>query len=98
MKLTGKDRVFLRGLGHGIKPIIQIGKGGLSDEFTQNIMDCFESHELIKVKVLEKAPKDKKALATEIEKAAGCAVAQIIGNTLLLYRPFKEEPGIKLPG
>lgn len=97
MKLTGKDKVYLRGLGHNLKPIIQIGKEGVSEEFAANLEDCLDQHELLKIKILENAPGDKKALAAEVEKATGGSVVQIIGKTLTLYRPFREEPGIALP-
>ena len=97
MKLTSKQKKHLKGLGHHLKPIIQIGKDGVSKEFIANLDDCLEHHELLKIKVLENAPDEKGELATQIEKKTKGCVAQIIGKTLLFYRPFKEEPEIKLP-
>ena len=96
MKLTSKQKKYIKGLGHPLKPIIQIGKDGVSKEFITNLDDCLEHHELIKIKVLENAPDEKGELATQIEKKTKGCVAQIIGKTILFYRPFKEEPEIKL--
>lgn len=97
MKLTSKQKKYLKGLGHHLKPIIQLGKDGVSKEFVANLDDCLEHHELIKIKVLENAPDERGEIALKIEKKAKGSVAQIIGKTLLFYRPFKEEPEIKLP-
>lgn len=96
LKLTGKQKNHLRGLGHHLKPLIQIGKDGLTGEFVQNLDAELERHELIKIKVLENAPEDKKTLAASIEGKAGCAVVQTIGKIVLVYRPSKEEPKIEL--
>ena len=98
MKLTSKQKKYLKGLGHHLKPIIQLGKDGVSKEFVANLDDCLEHHELLKIKVLENAPNERGELAFQIEKKARGSVTQIIGKTLLFYRPFKEEPEIKLPG
>lgn len=97
MKLKGKDRAYLRGLGHHLKPIIQIGKEGVTENFLSNLEDCLEKHELIKIRILENAPEEKKILAEQIDRKTGGKVIQIIGKTLLFYRPFKQEPLIRLP-
>lgn len=98
MKLTGKDKNHLRGLGHHLKPILQIGKEGVSDKFISNIEDCLEHHELLKIKILEGTSKERDIAAREIEKKTGGNVVQIIGKTLLYYRPFKEKPVISFSG
>ena len=97
MQLTSKQTKHLKGLGHHLKPIIQLGKDGVSKEFITNLEDCLEHHELIKIKVLESAPAERDELALQIAKKTKGCVAQIIGKTLLFYRAFKEEPEIKLP-
>jgi len=97
IKLTGKQKNYLRGLGHHLKPLIQIGKEGLTPEFVENLDAELERHELIKIKVLENAPEDKKSLAALIEEKTGGAVVQIIGKIVLVFRPSKEEPIVALP-
>lgn len=97
MKLSSKQRSYLKGLGHHLKPIIQVGKDGVSEKFITNLEDVLEHHELLKIKVLDNAPEDKKEIALHIEKASKGAIVQIIGHTLLYYRPFAEEPVIALP-
>ncbi len=96
LKLTGKQKNYLRGLGHHLKPLVQIGKDGLTADFVENLDAELERHELIKIKVLENAPEDKKSIAASIEKKTGGAVVQIIGKIVLVYRPSKNEPKIGL--
>ena len=95
LKLTGKQKNYLRGLGHHLKPLIQIGKDGVSADFVGNLDAELERHELIKVKVLENAPEGKKDIASSIEKKTGGAVVQIIGKIVLVYRPSKEDTKIE---
>ena len=97
VKLTGKQTRFLRGKGHHLKPVVQIGKSGLGESLMAQIEECLLSHELIKVKILETCPDDRKVCASAIVQATGAVLAQNIGRTLLLYRPHPEEPVLNLP-
>ena len=96
--LTSKQRAHLRTLAHHLKPIIQVGNDGVSEAFLRSLRDAFNTRELLKVKVLEGAPEDPRATADAI--ATGMQqveVAQTIGRTIVLYRPFPEQPEIQLP-
>ncbi len=97
MKLNSKDKAYLKALGHHLKPVIQIGKGGIEPSFIENLESTVEYHELIKIKVLENSGDDKLVIAKKIEKATAGNIVQIIGKTLLYYKPFKKDPQIKLP-
>ena len=54
--MTGKQRRALRALAHSLKPLLQLGKHGLSDQFLEQLDTALLQHELIKLKVLENAP------------------------------------------
>jgi len=97
LKLTVKQRTFLKSLAHHHKPVVWIGKNGL-DETVLDAIDAALLHgELIKVKVLEAAPVDRKAVGAPIAEALGCVVVQVIGRMVVLYRPHPEKPKLKLP-
>lgn len=95
--LTGKQRHHLRGLGHALSPIVQIGKGGLDEGLIKAVDQALADHELIKVKVGENADLDRHEAAEQIAQQTHSEVAQVIGNIVLLYRPDPEEPTITLP-
>ena len=97
--LTSKQRASLRSLAHHLKPILQVGAEGVSETFVRSLGEAFNTRELLKVKVLDGAPEDARASADAMAAALpGVEVAQTIGRTVVLYKPFPEEPQIRLPG
>jgi len=95
LKLTSKQRQYLRGLAHSLNPYIIIGKNGLNSSSIKSIDKSLTDHELIKVRV---QIGNKKELAPIIEKETSCLVVGIIGKILILYRfsPDKGDEGIKI--
>ncbi len=95
--LTGKQKRFLRGRGHGLKAVVQVGKQGLAPALLEQVEASLLAHELIKVRVLETAPLDRRACAESLCAATGAELAQSLGRTLLLYRAHPEKPVLELP-
>lgn len=95
-ELAGKDRRALRALGHHLKPVVQIGQQGITVGIIDAAVQALEDHELIKVRVLEGAPIDRKEAAEELAREAGAELAQVLGRTFLLYRAHPTEPKIKV--
>lgn len=95
--LTGKQKRYLRGLAHLMNPLVSVGKNGLSRTLYEQIDQCLLEHELIKIKILNSCPMDKKECSRQISMLSRSHVAQIIGRTLLLYRSHPEKPVIQLP-
>ena len=64
----------------------------------RSVGDAFNTRELIKVKVLDSAPEGAKECGEALaSRLAGVHLVQVIGRTLVLYRPHPEKPEIKLP-
>lgn len=60
--------------------------------------DAFNTRELLKVKVLEAAPGSAREMGEALtERLEGVEVIQIIGRTVVLYRPHPDHPEIRLP-
>ena len=95
--LTGKQRRFLRGLGHDQNVIVQIGKDGIDDGLVAAIDQALADHELVKIRVGEHAELDRHDAAELLAQRTKSEVAQVLGNTVLLYRRHPEEPQIVLP-
>ena len=95
--MTGKQKRYLRALAHPLKPVVNLGKQGLSQETRREIEVQLLDHELIKLKVLDNCPLTKKECVEELSRAKSLEVVQVIGKTLVLYCPHSDEPKIELP-
>lgn len=62
IKMTSKQRAYLRGLANTIDAIFQVGKSGISDNLISQLSDALEARELIKISVLETAPANAKTI------------------------------------
>ena len=98
--LRGYQNRYLRGLAHGLKPLVLIGQKGITDSVTDSISRALADHELIKIKFLDLDDRgQKKTMLGEIAERCHCAVAGVTGNTAILIRPHEdpEKRQIKLP-
>ena len=95
--LTGKQRRHLRALGHELKPIVQVGKDGIDDSLVAALDQALADHELVKIKLGEAVGLDRQDAADQLAAKTHSDVAQVLGNTVLLYRPAPEDPKIVLP-
>lgn len=97
MTLTGKQKRYLRALGHDLQAVVQLGKEGPTDAVVAATNVQLEAHELVKVRVGRHAPEDRREAADMLAAATRSEVAQILGNTFLLYRARLDKPKIQLP-
>ena len=96
--LTSAQRKWLRGQAHTLKPVVQIGKQGLTEATLRQADEALNDHELIKVKAT--VPREEKAdVAARLASELGAEVAGHVGHVIILYRehPDPEERGIELP-
>ena len=86
MALTKKQVRQLRAMANQLKPLVQIGKGDLSDNVIKQADETIEKRELIKVQVLDGSGIDAKEAAQGLADRMGAEVVQVIGNRAVLYR------------
>ena len=95
--ITSKQRSFLRSLAHKIDPAVYIGKTGITDTVINEIDQCLEARELVKVKIQEGAELDAKTAANELAPKVRAEFVQAIGRKFTLYRQSRENRQIELP-
>ena len=83
--LTAAERKKLRGLAHALRPLVQLGREGLSAGALREIDRGLESHELIKVR-LDAGREERPALASRIAESTGAGVAGTVGQVVILFR------------
>ncbi len=96
--LTNAQRQHLRRLAHQIKPLVQIGKQGLTEGVRQTVDQALETHELVKVKFLD-FQDQKEELTDELVHTTESVLIGLIGNIATLYRqqPDPDKRKIRLP-
>jgi len=98
MSLSPKQRATLKTLAHPLKPILQIGKEGVTQAGLEAIENAFNQRELLKVKIQGAAPISASDAATEVvDKIVGVEHVQTIGRTIILFRRHPRKPEIVLP-
>lgn len=95
--LSGAAIRHLRGLGHDLKPVVMIGKEGVTESLAEAARAALLRHELIKVKVQSEAPVDRHDAAKSLADATDSTLAQVLGRTFLLYKRHPKKPKIVLP-
>ena len=68
MELNGKQKRYLRSLAVNIRPIVQIGKGGLTNEILTSIRSACDARELLKVNILQNSDAERDDVADAIEE------------------------------
>jgi RNA-binding protein len=84
-ELNSSQRKYLKKQAHSLKPVVQIGKLGLTDNVIQSVDLALSAHELIKVKFGD-FQDQKHDLAAELTTATASELVTIVGNIAILYR------------
>jgi len=97
MNLNNKQKQYLKGLAHPLKPVVMLGNNGLTEGVLAEIEQALQHHELIKVKVAAEERETKTLIVEAIIRETKANNVQVIGNMLVLYRPSTEDRKIILP-
>ncbi len=95
--ITSKQRAYLRSLANPIPTIMQIGKGGLTENLLKTVSDALEARELIKLNVLENSGEDAYDLLQDLAAQLGAEPVAVVGRKIVLYRASEKKPVIILP-
>ncbi|MFS7383765.1 ribosome assembly RNA-binding protein YhbY [Rahnella inusitata] len=97
MNLNNKQKQYLKGLAHPLKPVVMLGNNGLTEGVLAEIEQALAHHELIKIKVAAEERETKALIVDAIVRETKACNVQVIGNMLVLYRPSTEDRKIILP-
>ncbi len=88
-KLPNPEIRKLKATAQRLKPILHVGKGGLSDAFVRSVDAAFEHHELIKIKFSD-FKEAKHDLAPQLAEKTNSYLITLLGNVVVLYRKKPE--------
>ena len=88
-QLSSKQVKYLKSQAHSLKPLVQIGKSGLSDESIQSIVKVLADHELIKIKFIAHKEEQDQLIDPILQQTEAQFVC-LIGHVLTIYRRHTE--------
>lgn len=89
--LNKKDKFRLRALANQLKPVVIIGKEGLSENVLVSIKEVIKTHELIKISILKTytgLPTEK--LADLICSTIAAEKIFVVGKVFVIYKKNKD--------
>lgn len=77
----------------GQKPLLQVGKNGLSEGFLAELDKSIKVHKIVKIKLLQSFADtaDKKTVAQNIADALQVHVVKVIGNTMTFSKKGEKR-------
>ena len=98
IKMTSKQRAYLKGLAMTMEPIFQVGKNSVTTENVEAIRLALDKRELIKISVLQNCEDDPREIAEVIAERTRSQVVQVFGKKIVLYKEgIDKNKKIELP-
>lgn len=95
--ITSKQRAYLRAMASDLPTIMQVGKGGITENLIKTVSDALEARELIKLAVLDNSEESARSAAETLAEACGADVVAVPGKKMVLYRESVNHKRIELP-
>jgi RNA-binding protein len=91
--MTPAARKRFRARAHSLKPVVETGRPGLTDNVMLAIEEALDHHELIKIRLGCDQREDRRLQAEQICVATGAELVQLIGKIAIVYRnnPDKRD-------
>ncbi|HET9765521.1 MAG TPA: YhbY family RNA-binding protein [Thermoanaerobaculia bacterium] len=90
--LTASQRRQLKARAHPLSPVVQVGRGGVSEAFVAELDRALESHELVKVR-LRGEREERAAQLSGVTARLDCTVVGTVGAVAILYRASEDGDG-----
>ncbi len=87
--LSGSQKRSLKSQAHHLKPVVLVGRNGITDSLVEAVGKALDDHELIKIKFID-FKEEKKDLAGEIVSRTASALVTLIGNIAIIYKQNQD--------
>jgi RNA-binding protein len=96
--LSNAQLRFLKAKAQLLKPMLKVGKNGLSEAFVQMVETELTRHELVKIKFDDLKP-EAKTLSRELANRVSAEMILQVGHVVTLYRanPDQATRKVQLP-
>jgi len=96
MKLSSKQRAFLKKESSSIEPMMRIGKDGINENVIKSLEDLFRRREIVKVKMLQNSEDEINDISKKLAEGAGAEIVHIMGKTIVLYKENEKKPDVSI--
>jgi RNA-binding protein len=100
-KFSSRKLRYLRGLGHHLKPLVMLGREGMTDNVVSAANAVLSAHELVKVRIGNGCLLERREAAAVLAARTGSEIVSVLGKTFLIFRANPDrhkDERIKLPG
>ncbi len=97
MALDDRQKKYLRGLAHDLKPLVHVGSAGVTPGVVAELDHNLAHHELVKIRVRADNGEARAAAVAELVARSGAELIGRVGHVAILYRRNREDPVIALP-
>ena len=94
--ITSKQRAQLRGIAMNEDTIIQIGKGGVTENVIESVSAALKARELVKGRVLENSMLTAREACDALCEACKAEPVQVIGTKFVLFKRNPNDIKIEL--
>ncbi len=88
-ELNSRQKKYLRAKAHSLRPLVLVGKDGVSEGVIEEAKQALFHHELIKVKFVD-GKEERQELTAKLVEETQSSLAGTIGNISILYREHPE--------
>lgn len=96
MAISSKQRAQLRGLAMSEDTIVQVGKGGITENLVASVNAALKARELVKGRVLETCEYSPREVLDALCEACEAEPVQVIGTKFVIFKRNHAEPKIEL--
>ncbi len=89
--ITTKQRSKLKALANALKPMITVGKDGLTENVVKEIETALYHRELVKISALQSCETPVKSICEEVCEKLGCEPVLCIGSRFVVYKYSEKE-------
>ena len=88
--LSNEKKKRLRSVAHDEKPLIIVGKQGITDTLLESFEISLHAHNLVKISILKTSPTTIQELKELLVEQFSCEVVSAVGRVLVVYRYHKD--------
>jgi len=89
--MTSKERAALRGQANTLQAMFQVGKEGVTPAVASQMLEAFNTRELLKGKVLlESCPQAPREAAEALASMTDSEVVQVVGGSMVFFKVNPE--------